>query len=233
MKIKNAIILCAGYGKRMLPLTKKIPKPLIKINNITLLENCIIFLSSLGVKNIYINTHYLQNKIKKFIKKRNFKIKIKIFFEKKVILNTGGGVLNIAKKINSKNFIVINPDTIWNKDYILEFKKMEKIYLKGLKPTMLLVDKKKSFDKSFKGDFSKNTKSEIIRKNKNRFIYTGAQILNKSIFKNKKLEPFSMNIIWKELINKKCLMAVESKNRFIHVNNYKIYKKITYRFKYS
>ena len=51
MKIKNAIILCAGYGKRMLPLTKKIPKPLIKINNITLLENCINFLSSFGVKN--------------------------------------------------------------------------------------------------------------------------------------------------------------------------------------
>ena len=233
MKIKNAIILCAGYGKRMLPLTKKMPKPLIKINNITLLENCIIFLSSLGVKNIYINTYYLQDKIKKYIKKKGFKIKIKIFLEKKGILNTGGGVLNIAKKINSKNFIVINPDTIWNRDYILEFKKMEKIYLRRLKPTMLLVDKKKSFDKSFKGDFSKNTKNEIIRKNKNRFIYTGAQILNKSIFKNKKIEAFSMNIIWSELINKKNLMAVESKNRFVHVNNYKIYKKIIRKFKHS
>ena len=233
MKIKNAIILCAGYGKRMLPLTEKIPKPLIKINNITLLENCIIFLSSLGIKNIYINTYYLQDKIKKYIKKKKFKIKIKIFLEKKGILNTGGGVLNIAKKINSKNFIVINPDTIWNRDYILEFKKMEKIYLRRFKPTMLLVDKKKSFDKSFKGDFSKNTKNEIIRKNKNRFIYTGAQILNKSIFKNKKLEAFSMNIIWSELINKKNLMAVESKNRFVHINNYKIYKKIIRKFKHS
>ena len=61
MKINTALILCAGYGKRLNPITLKIPKPLIEINEISLLENSIIFLESLGIKNIKINTYYLHN----------------------------------------------------------------------------------------------------------------------------------------------------------------------------
>ena len=68
MKIKKAIILGAGFGKRMYPITKKIPKPLVKIGNKTLLENSINFLISLGVKHIIINTHYLHNQIYNFLK---------------------------------------------------------------------------------------------------------------------------------------------------------------------
>ena len=58
MKIKKAIVLGAGFGKRMHPITKKIPKPLITINNITLLENSIKFLTSIGIKHIVVNAHF-------------------------------------------------------------------------------------------------------------------------------------------------------------------------------
>ena len=67
MKINTALILCAGYGKRLSPITLKIPKPLIEINEITLLENSINFLEKLDVKNIKINTFYLDEKIRDFI----------------------------------------------------------------------------------------------------------------------------------------------------------------------
>tara|TARA_B100000214_G_C23642008_1_gene478895 strand:- start:26 stop:247 length:222 start_codon:yes stop_codon:yes gene_type:complete len=70
MKLKKAIILCAGFGKRMHPITKKIPKPLIEINGVTLLENSIKFLSSLGIKHIIINVHHLHKEIINFLKKK-------------------------------------------------------------------------------------------------------------------------------------------------------------------
>jgi MurNAc alpha-1-phosphate uridylyltransferase len=227
MKIKRAIILGAGYGTRLRPITLKIPKPLIKINGVTLLENSIKLLSSLGVKHIIVNTHHLHKQIIKFIKRKKFSSKVEVAVEKKKILNTGGGILNASKKFKRQPFFVLNPDTLWNlKKYKKEFRKLEKLYFKNKKPTMLLVSKKKSFDRSFKGDFNLNSKNEILREKNNKFIFIGAQIINRSVFKKRKIKPFSMNKVWDELIKKKNLLGVSSRNKFFHINNYKIYKKL-------
>ena len=86
MKIKNAIILGAGFGKRMRPITNKIPKPLVKINEVSLLENSIKFLTNLGFKHIVINANKIEKKISNFIKKKNFSPKIEIVIEKKKFL---------------------------------------------------------------------------------------------------------------------------------------------------
>ena len=91
---------------------------------------------------------------------------------------------------------------------------------------MLLVSKSKSYDKSFKGDFNLNSNNEISRQKNNKFIFTGAQIINRSVFKQKKIKPFSMNIVWNELIKNKRLIGIKSKQKFFHINNYKIYKKL-------
>ena len=72
MKIKTAFILCAGFGKRLNPLTSSIPKPLLKINNITMLENCINVNIKLGIKKIFLNTFHLGDQILDFVKKKNF-----------------------------------------------------------------------------------------------------------------------------------------------------------------
>ena len=226
MKVKKALILSAGLGTRLLPLTKKIPKPLVKINGVTLLENSIKFLSSLGVKHIVINSHHLYGEIINFIKSKKFSPRITVVAEKGKILDTGGGILNASKKFKKEAFFVLNPDTIWRKEYKKEFRKLEQIYLKNKKPTMLLVHKKNSYDQSFKGDFDLNSKKEISRQKNNRFIFTGAQIIDRSIFKKRKIKSFSMNKVWDELIKNKNLLGVLSGNKFFHINNYKIYKKL-------
>ena len=74
MKIKTALILCAGYGKRLNPMTLTTPKPLLKINEITLLENCINLIHSLGINKILINTFYLSEKIEQFLKDKKFNL---------------------------------------------------------------------------------------------------------------------------------------------------------------
>ena len=98
MQIRTALILCAGFGKRLNPLTEKIPKPLLELNNVTLLENCINLVIKLGIKKIFLNTFHLSDQIISFIKKKNFQIEIQIVEDGKEILDTGGGILNMMKK---------------------------------------------------------------------------------------------------------------------------------------
>ena len=93
MKINTALILCAGFGKRLNPITLETPKPLLKINNLTLLENCINLIKLIGIKKILINSYYLKEQINEFIKKNNFEIEIEIVEDGNEILDTGGGII--------------------------------------------------------------------------------------------------------------------------------------------
>ena len=118
MKINTALILCAGYGKRLNPLTLEEPKPLLKINEITLLEKCINLIKFIGLKKVIINTFYLKEKIENFIKLKEFDLDIQIIDDGEKILNTGGGILNMINSSSESDFLTFNPDTIWNKNYV-------------------------------------------------------------------------------------------------------------------
>ena len=225
MKINTALILCAGYGKRLNPLTLKTPKPLLKIKNLTLLEHCINLIKQVGIKKIFINSFYLKEQINKFIEENNFEIEIKVIEDGNVILNTGGGVLNLVSKINENDFLVFNPDTIWNKNYSLEIESMIDLYYKKkLKNLLLLVDRKLSFDKNLKGDF--NLDNNLITQDHKNFIYTGCQILNKSIFKDRSIENFSISEIWSDLIKNNLLNGFESKLEFYHATDLETFNKL-------
>ena len=119
MIIKKAMILAAGFGKRMLPLTTKIPKPLIKIGPKNLLERSIELLIKIGIDEIIINTHHLSKEIDNFLAHKNYQISI-IAIKEEVLLDTGGGILNATKNFENDPFFVLNPDTIWNKNYYEE-----------------------------------------------------------------------------------------------------------------
>ena len=142
-KLNTAIIMCAGFGKRLKPLTNKVPKPLLKINNKSLLENTIELLFKLNINKIFLNSHHLSQQIKRFILEKKLSKKIKVFEEKRKILNTGGGILNIVKSSNDKNYLVLNPDTIWTKKHSIEIIKMKNLYFSKKASNMLLVVKKK------------------------------------------------------------------------------------------
>ena len=225
MNIKYGMILAAGLGKRMQPLTIKTPKPLLEINNYTLLERAINLLISYGVQEISINVHYLPDQIKSFINIKKFKVKITISNEENLLLDTGGGVLKGTQNFGDNPFFVINPDTVWSKHYLVELKSLEAIYLKNNKPTLLLVNKKLSIDPSFKGDFNLNNE-KISKDSENQFIFTGLQIINRSVFTNEKSEVFSLNKVWNKLIKDKNLLGLESNQKFYHLNTSDMYRKI-------
>ena len=226
MKINTALILCAGFGKRLNPLTLEKPKPLLQIKNQTILEVCIDTIIKLKVKNIFLNTFYLSEQISDYFKDKNFPVKINIIEDGRDILDTGGGVLNMINHSRSNDFFVFNPDTIWNENYVSEINNMQKYYFQNkLSNVLLLVNKKLSFDNNLEGDF--NLENNRIKKNDiNNFIFTGCQILNKNLFNEYKIENFSVAKIWNELLIKQQLNGFESTNKFYHLTNLEIFKKL-------
>ena len=225
MKIKHGMILAAGLGKRMQPITLKTPKPLIQIGRKNLLERAIEFLINHGIEEIAINVHHLPDQIKDFINKKKYKAKIIISDEQNMLLDTGGGILHATRSFKNP-FVAINPDTLWSRAYSNELKDLEDLYYKNKKPCLLLVNKKMSFDNSFKGDFNIHH-GVISRDSSNEFIFTGLQILDQSIFSSIKDKIFSMNKIWNYLIKKNSLIGNESKQKFYHLNTKEMYDKIS------
>ena len=225
--IKKAMILAAGFGKRLNPLTLNCPKPLLKIGKETLLSNTIYFLEKSKIKEVVINVHYLADQIIEYVNKKKFNLKVTIIDEKEKILDTGGGVLNALKYFN-ESFVCINPDTIWNLNYLEELKKMEtNFFLNKKKCYLLIVNKEKSFDKNLKGDF--NLKDGRIKREQSadlKYIYTGLQIINPEVFLNIKDQVFSINKVWDKLIQGNELYALESNMNFLHVSTLDIYKKL-------
>ena len=226
MKINTALILCAGFGKRLNPITIDTPKPLIKLKNVTVLETCINLIESLGIKKIIINTFYLREQIINFIKNKNFKSEIIIVDDGKDILDTGGGIRNMLNHSDESDFLIFNPDTLWQKNYFEEIIKMEELYfLKHAKNILLLANKKLSFDQNLNGDFDLEN-NQIFKTDNSEFIYTGCQILNKKLLIKYKVENFSILGVWNNLIEKKELYGFKSKNNFYHLTDLKIFKKL-------
>ena len=227
--IKKAMILAAGFGKRINPLTLKQPKPLLKIGNETLLSNTLKFLEQLGIKLVVVNVYYLGEQIIDYINKNKFNLTIKIVKEKDKILDTGGGVLNAIQYFSNEPFLIINPDTIWNSYYLEELKLMEKAFFENKKSkcSLLVVNKKKSFDQTFKGDF--NLENNLISRKDGddlNCIYTGLQIIKPEVFSDLDLEVFSINRVWNNLIEINELCGMKSDIDFLHVSTLDIYKSL-------
>jgi MurNAc alpha-1-phosphate uridylyltransferase len=127
---------------------------------------------------------------------------------------------------NEKNFLIFNPDTIWDLNYLECIKQMDEFFANSkIKNILLIVNKKLSFDKQLSGDF--NLQNNRLTKNtNNEYIYTGCQIFNRDLLNFNTKKVFSITEIWDALIEKNNLFGYESKNEFSHVTNLEIYNKL-------
>jgi N-acetyl-alpha-D-muramate 1-phosphate uridylyltransferase len=226
--IERAIVLAAGFGKRVLPLTNTTPKPLLKINNVSLLTNTLNFLKKSGVKHFAINTHHLGEQIENFAESNKGIYDIKIFKEKE-ILGTGGGIRNALSFFLDKPFISINSDTIWSDEYLSPLKNLYKSFTKfDANSGLLMIKRENSFDKTLKGDFTIKSEPFLFRQagDSNNLIFTGCQIINPILLKDKKNENFSIQPVWDEAIADNKMVGEIAQNIFYHVTDLTIYEKL-------
>ena len=153
-------------------------------------------------------------------------MEIEIIKDGEKILDTGGGILKLIKSSTDNDFLVLNPDTVWssnNKETVKEM--IEFYYDKKIKNLLMVVNKSKSFDKRFKGDFELK-ENKLVRQKENNFIYTGCQIINKNLFHEIKETSFSISNIWNKQLDSKNLHGYESKEEFFHLTDLEIYNKL-------
>ena len=220
-KINEAMIFAAGFGKRMLPITKTIPKPLVKVKNKPLIYYIIDELLNLKFKNIVVNTHYLQEKLNYSLKKYFPTVRI---INEKEILDTGGGLVNAINKdyfYSSKTpKVLINGDIFWLKK--------KKSPLQNLldnwdekKMDLLLCVKKKNELNGYNGigDFNlvdpQKKISEVNFNTIKDFVFSGLQIINPNIL-NLKKKKFSMREIF--FSNSPKIYGIEDQNDWYHIS---------------
>ena len=215
------MILCAGFGSRMLNLTSDTPKPLLKYKNKILLKNTIDFFTNIGCDEILVNTHYLHTKIKKYLKKNFKNYPIQIIYEK-TILGTGGGVKNIFNHTKREKICVVNSDIYWTNKNKSDIDNFLSNY-QNISHCKMLLSKDINFLglKKEKGDFS--LKGNIVTNwnNKNEKLYfSGLQIVSKNIFNNRK-KIFPMNEIWVRLIKKNQIKGYVIPSKIRHIGDKK------------
>ena len=221
MKINTAMILAAGYGKRLMPITLNTPKPMIKVYDKPLLGYAIDTLLSIGIKNIFINTHYKSDIISDYINSDYKSLKIFQIYESN-LLDTAGGVKNASEFFNEKIVMVINCDTFWNSKIRKDLSNLLSSFeIEKYKCLLLLSEKLNTYGLNNKsGDFiledGNLSRSNEINKD---YYYTGAQIINTDVFHIFNNKVFSFNRVWDELINRKEISAILTKSKILHLGN--------------
>ena len=198
----KAIILAGGRGKRLRPITDKIPKPLIPINNKPLIERTIKYLKKYGITEIIISSGYKSSLIEKFLKnKKNFGCKI-IFSNEKTPLGTGGAIKKALKHVDEESFLVLNGDIVTNIDLKKILRKPNTIAANELKTKFGTMEIKKNKILKF------NEKKDVSDVWMNPGIYHLSKNIEKIIPKKGSLE----GIVFPKMVQKKTLKTVKFKN---------------------
>ena len=198
----KAIILAGGRGERLRPITDKIPKPLIPINNIPLIERTIKYLKKYGINEIIISSGYKSNKIESFLKKNNnFGCQI-IFSVEKTPLGTGGAIKKALNHVKEESFLVLNGDIVTNIDLRKILKKPNTIAANELKTKFGTMDIKNNKILKF------NEKKDIMNVWMNSGIYHLSKNIDKIIPKKGSLE----GTVFPKMAKNKTLDVVQFKN---------------------
>lgn len=222
--IKNAIIFAAGFGTRMMPITKDIPKPLIKINDKTLLDIIIDKIIKAGIEKIYINCHYKKQLMIDYISQHTHSDKIEIVVEED-ILETGGALSSIAKKLDHPVCLTANTDVIWEEDYS-HIKKIIELWEESKMDILMLLHNKNDVIGYYgNGDFNINNNSQISApKEEKKYMYMGIQIINTNIMQNIQKKYFSISHIYQLITQKNHLLNrafgyIHSNGKIFHVGD--------------
>jgi len=218
MIINKAMILAAGRGERMRPLTDICPKPLISVDGAPMIDHILDHLEEIGVKDVVVNTSYLGDMLHEHLANRSSPTIH--FSDEERPLETGGGVVKALPAFGKDPFFVINGDVVWSDKKNNCLKELSTAWKKGMKALLLMVPKDSAQGYQGDGDYSMNAKGTLKRRaigKKAKYVFSGIQILDPSIFKD--LEPgcFSLKAVYDSLEDKGELYGLEHKGLWFHV----------------
>jgi len=217
----KAMILAAGLGKRMRPLTATTPKPLIEVNGQALIDHGMDRLAAAGVKTCVVNVHYLADLVEVHVRRRE-DMEIVVSDERAQLLETGGGIKKALPLLGGEPFFQLNADTCY--------------WVEGVKPNLehmidawddsrmdallLIAETVKSIGYGGRGDFDMARDGSLTRRSEKGvtpFAYAGAALLHPRLFDNAPDGPFSMNTLFDEAIENGRLFGVQMEGLWLHI----------------
>ncbi|MEW6453048.1 MAG: nucleotidyltransferase family protein [Pseudomonadota bacterium] len=192
---KTAMVLAAGFGERMKPLTETMPKPLVAVDGKPLLDHVLDRLAAAGVERAVVNVHYLADQIEKHVAGRKAP-KVTVSDEREKLLDTGGGVVKALKLLGSEPFFHINSDTIWIDGPRPNLSRLAEAFDPAtMDALLLLAPTAESIGYAGRGDYSMAGDGRLVRRAEREiapFVYAGTAILSPKLFEGAPAGAFSL-----------------------------------------
>ena len=200
----TAMVMAAGLGKRMRPLTATRPKPLVEVAGQALIDHALDRVAAAGVKRAVVNVHYLADVLEAHLNRRDDGLEIVISDERDALLETGGGLIRALPLIDCDPFLAVNSDNLWidgpTDAITILAEQWDGARMDAL---LLMIPQARANCHSGRGDFYLDAAGRVSRKKFGRiapFVWTGIQILSKRLIVDPPAQSFSTNIFWDRAI---------------------------------
>ena len=221
-KIPSAgMVLAAGLGSRMRPITETLPKPLVKVHGKTLLDHGLDMLEKSGVGKAIVNVHHHADQVESHIKSRSDFEKIIVSDERSGLLDSGGGVKKALPLLGDNPFYVLNADSFWIEGCQPNLARMAECWdPEKMDVLLLLAGIANAVGFTSKGDFHMDAEGRLVRRNELEvasFAYAGAAILKPELFDGTPDGPFSLNHIFDEALENERMFGLRLEGLWLHV----------------
>lgn len=202
---RTAMVMAAGLGKRMRPLTATRPKPLVEVAGRPLLDHCLDRLRAAGVEKAVVNVHYLPDTLEAHLSNHPQQLEILISDERDLLLETGGGLVRALPLIDSDPFLAVNSDNLWVDGPVDTLRMVAAAWDEAsMDALLLLVPLSRAYCHNGQGDFHMNAAGKLRRRRPGGvapFVYTGIQMISKRLFEGELPDgAFSTNLLWDRAI---------------------------------
>ena len=219
--IKTAMVMAAGHGTRMKPMTNDRSKAMVELGGTPLIDHMLDRLAEAGVERAVINVHAYADHLETHLKNRKGGPKIVISDEREELLETGGGVVKALPLLGTDPIFICNIDAIWHPfEPVLE-RLMAQWNPRKMDELLLCARADWSLGYAGKGDFNIHEDARLTRRDGDsaRYVYAGVQIFKPALATPFKLERFSRNKIWDETLKRRKLFGVELPGYWMHVGD--------------
>lgn len=202
--VRTAMVLAAGLGKRMRPLTATRPKPLVEVAGKPLLDHVFDRLRGAGIGRAVVNVHYLADAVEAHLKHKMADLDVTISDERRHLLETGGGVTKALPLIGDESFLVVNSDNLWIDGPVRAIDLLAQRWDEAAMDALLLVvPLSRANCHRGRGDFHMDAAGLLSRRRPGRvapFVFTGIQIVSRRLFADAPEGAFSTNLLWDRAI---------------------------------
>ena len=215
----TAMVMAAGMGKRMRPLTASTPKPMVRVGGKPLIDHTLDRLAEAGVSKAVVNVHYLADVLEGHLKARKSP-EVTVSDERELLLETGGGLVK-AQELLPDPFFCLNSDNIWLDGPKNAFADLSQRWdPEVMDALLLLVPHKGASNFTGKGDFRMDAYGRLKRRRSGRiapYIFTGIQLASKRLLRDAPEGPFSTNVLWSRAIEEGRLFGLAFTGRWFEV----------------